>query len=48
MANYQVQFSGRDMKDVYMTQKVDYKIISAKDFIKAKPSGEMDLYEINL
>ena len=26
-----------------MTKKVDYKIISAKDFIKAKPSGEMDL-----
>ena len=26
-----------------MTKKVDYKIISAKDFLKAKPSGEMDL-----
>jgi len=25
-----------------MTKKIDYKIISAKDFIKAKPSGEMD------
>ena len=25
-----------------MTTKVDYKIISAKDFLKAKPSGELD------
>ncbi len=26
-----------------MPKKVDYMIVSAKDFIKAKPSGEIDL-----